>query len=187
MTSGLLLAVAGVLVLTALASWAPAAFRKLGLFSIFYGGCVGGLCGWSLREASVPRRGTLFLAAVLTLAGLVAIAVHGAWRFREEQQAAANADPQQAMALNVLQAAADTDPEIAADLAARRQRMNPTFRDYLAVRTRALGEWQFPWPSAFWAAEIFVSAGAAMVVAHRLLTAQSRETARLLDQDTATP
>ncbi len=153
----LIAAVAGVAVLTAFAAWSPPSFRKLALFSIAYGLCVGGIVVWAAKEFGLARVLAIILSVGLTTTGLGLIAVRGHQQFQAEQMAVTKADPEQAMARNIIEAAAAQDPELAATLAAERRDNEPSFANYLALRVKPLGEWQQPWPVVFWGVEVLLA------------------------------
>jgi len=167
--AGLLAGGIGVAVLTAFAAWSPPSFRKLVLFSLAYGLCVGGIVIWAAKEFGLARRGAVALTLVLTIAGLGLIAVRGHQQFQAEQAAAAKADPEQAMARNIMEAAAASDPKLAADLAEQQDSSHLSFTDYLALRVRPLGEWQQPWPVVFWGCELLLAAACGAVLVSRQL------------------
>ncbi len=170
---GLLAAIAGVCVLTAFAAMVPVGARKLLLFSVAFGLCAGGIVLWAAREFGLARRWAVCLTVPLVLGGLSLIAVQGHRQLRAERAEAAKADPQQAMALGILEAAAESDPQLAADLDRRRREQDPAFADYLALRVSPLGEWPQPWPTLFWGAEMLLAGAAGgLLVFRRLRAAQ---------------
>ena len=107
------------------------------------------------------------LVITFTLMSLTATAFRGWTQLKEDRQLAAKSSPEQAMAVRMMESAADDDPEIAAELAVLRRRLIPTFADYLAIRTKPLGEWRQPWPIVFWGGEILLACVAGVVVVLR--------------------
>lgn len=148
----------GVAVLTAFAAWSPPSFRKLVLFSLVYGLCVGGIVVWAAKEFGFKRLPAVVLGIGLTIAGLCLIAFRGHQQFQAEQAAAAKADADQAMARNIIESAAAHDPELAASLAEEQRQVESSFANYLALRVKPLGEWSQPWPIVFWAVEVLLAA-----------------------------
>lgn len=155
--NALLTSIAGAVVLTAFAAWSSPTFRKLGLFSLAYGLCVGGIVGWSAREFGLKRVPAIVLAVALTMTGFAVIASKGYHEYRTEVTAAARVEPDQAMARNIIEAAAEHDPQFAAQLEKERKAKELSFGDYLALRVRPLGEWSQPWPVVFWGAEVLLA------------------------------
>jgi hypothetical protein len=176
---GVTVATVAAAVITAFSSVAPAAFHKLILFSIAYGAAVGGIIVWAASEFGLSRKVGLPLTMLLIVCGLTSIAVSRHQRLRQEAQAAAKQDAKQMMGLNLLKSAAADDPEIAADYERHRRRLNPTFADYLAVRVRPLGEWEHPWPSLFWAAELCLALSAGLLLYWKLSNRQGCESDRV--------
>lgn len=167
--SALLTSVVGVSVVTAFAAWSPPSFRKLVLFAVAYGLCVGGIAIWSAKEFGLNRLPAIVLTVALTMAGLGMIAWRGYHEYWVEVAAAAKADADQAMARNIIEAAAEHDPQLAAQLAVEGETRELNFADYLAHRVKPLGEWSQPWPIVFWGAEVLLaSACSAFLVSSQL-------------------
>ncbi len=167
--ASVLTAIVGVAVLTAFAAWSPPSFRKLVLFSLAYGLCVGGIVVWAAKEFGLKRSFAGALTVGLTTTGLGMIALRSHQLFRGEQIAAAKADPDWAMARSIINAAAAQDPQLAATLTEEHHQTVPSFTDYLAMRVTPLGEWQKPWPVVFWGAEVlFATACGVFLVARKL-------------------
>jgi len=156
--TAMMAAIISVAVLTAFAAWSPPSFRKLVLFSLAYGLCVGAIIVWAAKEFGLTRLPAVALTIGLTFTGLGVITLRGHQQLRAEQAAAAKADSDQAMARNIIEAAAAQDPELAASLAVERLGDRSSFADYLALRVKPLGEWQQPWPGVFWGVELLLAA-----------------------------
>ncbi|MFO1095838.1 MAG: hypothetical protein U0992_21410 [Planctomycetaceae bacterium] len=96
------------------------------------------------------------MLSVLTAAsGLVNIAATG---YRQTVAAAKKireADPQQMLALRVLEGTMDADPVLQQRFHEERARLQPQFGDYLAVRLQRYGTFPAPWPAVAWSAELF--------------------------------
>ena len=178
--SALTASIAGVAVLTAFAAWCPPSFRKLVLFSVAYGLCVGGIAVWSASEFGLKRLSAVIMAVILTATGLGLIAARGFQQYRAEQSATATADPAQAMARSIMESAAATYPELADDLTRKRGDIQRSFGDYLALRVRPLGEWEQPWPMVFWGAEVVLAAACGACLVSRKL----RSPPELTDEQT---
>ncbi len=166
-------AVIGMAVLTAFAAMVPVGVRKLLLFSVAFGLCCGAIVLWAAREFGLVRQWAVCLTVPLVFLGLSLIAVQGHRQLRAERAEAAKENPEQAMALGILEAAAESDPQLAAELDRRRRERAPAFADYLALRVSPLGEWPQPWPFVFWGAEmLFAGAAGGLLVSRQLRAAQ---------------
>ena len=173
---GIAAAVVGAAVLTALASVMPAGARKLVLFALALGMGMGGIVAASAKQFGTPRKAALLMVPLLTLAGLGFVAQR-TWReYQALQRAADIQNPQRNTPPPMLEAIAANDPETAQILQRERSRRLPTFLQYLAVRTRPLGEWRDPWPALFWVGELSLACAAGLLVAHRMLPVLSGET-----------
>jgi glycerol uptake facilitator-like aquaporin len=166
---GVAAAVVGALVLTAVASVAPTSARKLVLFAVAFGLGIGWIVAASAKQFGTPRNMALLWVPLLTLVGLGFIAQR-TWReFQALQRAADIENPQSTMPPPMLEAIAHDDPQTAQMLERARSRAEPDFLQYLAVRTRPLGEWRHPWPVVFWIGELALASVAGVLIAHRLL------------------
>lgn len=163
------IAFVGAAVLTALASVLPAGARKLVLFAVAFGMGTGLIAAYAARHFATPRRVVLTLVPLLTLAGLMFIA-HRTWReYQRLQQAADIENRRNAPASAMLEAIAADDPETARMLEREQAATAPGFLQYLAVRTRPLGEWSQPWPLLFWIGELVLACVGGLLVADRML------------------
>lgn len=151
-----------VLGLSALVGHLPPRARLLLLLAIGFGL----LAGWSCRviagEFSVPTsQGRAIIVLLLTITGLANVA----WTAYRQMAAAARAitdsDPQQLMALRVLESAQADDAIMERRYREERARLQPTFGDYLADRLTGIGRPDEPWPAAIWGAEILLGGVAA--------------------------
>jgi hypothetical protein len=151
-----------VLGMSALAGHLPPRARLLLLLAIGFGL----LAGWSCRviagEFSVPAtRGLSAVVLLLTVVGLVNVA----WTAYRQLAAAARAitasDPQQLMALRVLESAQADDAVMQRRYREERARLQPTFNDYLADRLSGIGRPDEPWPVVIWGVEILTGGVAA--------------------------
>lgn len=176
----LICSIAGVAVLTAFAAWSPPSFRKLVLFSLAYGVCAGGILAWSANEFGLKRRLAVIMTVVLTATGLGLVAIRGYQQYQAEQAATAKADPEQAMARNIMEAAAANDPQLAEQLSEEKDKGRMSFPDYLALRVRPLGEWRQPWPTVFWGTEVILAAACGAFLVSR----QLRSPLELTDEQT---
>ncbi|MCA9076454.1 MAG: hypothetical protein KDA93_15610 [Planctomycetaceae bacterium] len=165
----MLAAVIGVAVLTAFAAWSPPSIRKLLLFSVAYGLCVGAIVNRAAKDSGIRRLIAVGLTLGLTVTGLMVIAVRGHRQFEAEKTAAVKAAPDQAMARSIIEAAAVHDPQLAAQLAEEAETRELSFGDYLALRVRPLGEWSQPWPVVFWGAEVLLAAACSGFLVSRQL------------------
>jgi hypothetical protein len=174
---GVAAALAGAVVLTAVASVMPAGVRKLVLFAVVFGMGTGWIVAAAATQFATPRRAALLMMPLLTVAGLGFVAQR-TWRdYQALQRAADIANPQRSTLSPMLEAIAADDPETAQMLERSQTRESPDFLQYLAVRTRPLGEWSDPWPALFWGGELSLACVAGLFVAHRMLPVRSREAA----------
>ncbi|MBL8849485.1 MAG: hypothetical protein JNG89_07370 [Planctomycetaceae bacterium] len=148
--------------LSTLTGQLPPRARLLLLLSIAFGL----LAGWGVRvladEFKVsPSRPLAAVVCLLTVAGLVNVA----WTAYRQMSAAAraitDADPQQLLALRVLESSQNDDPTMQRRFREERARLQPIFADYLADRLSRLGRPEPPWPIVIWIAEILLGGFAA--------------------------
>jgi hypothetical protein len=173
---GVALAVVGAVVLTAVASVMPAGTRKLVLFAVVFGMGTGWIVAAAAGQFAAPRRTALLMVPLLTITGLGFVAQR-TWREYQALQRAADVEHPQHSALSpMLEAIAANDPETAQMLQREQSLQAPSFLEYLAVRTRPLGEWRNPWPTLFWVGELLLASLAGLLVAHRMLPVLPRET-----------
>jgi hypothetical protein len=66
-------------------------------------------------------------------------------------------------ALKVLEGIAQSDPAVELDLAQQRRELTPTFGKYLQHRVTRLGKFSLPAAAAFWAVELLLAGGLAIV------------------------
>jgi hypothetical protein len=165
---GVALAVVGVAVLTAVASVMPAGARKLVLFAIAFGVATGWMVAAAAKQFATPRRVALLLVPLLTTAGLGFVAQR-TWReYQSLQRTADIENPRRSAPSPMLEAIAVSDPETAKMLERERSSEAPGFLEYLAVRTRPLGEWPEPWPVLFWGGELLLATLAGLLVVRRM-------------------
>ena len=158
-----------VLGLAELTVYAPAAIRKILLFSIAFGVVTGFIVSWSAKIARTPRVLAVTQAGLLILLGLSLMAVRSHHRLREELERANRKSPQPTFDAMLAEQLAADDPELAMSLERRRRLERPSSRDYLAIRLQPLGEWTTPWPAVFWGVEILLAMLAGVYVVHRRL------------------
>ncbi len=145
-------AVMFVAVLSMAAAYAPAAVRKIGLFSIVFGIVVGWGLGQLHRQYDLVGRTIVTIAtALLIIAGLVNVAIQSHQQLRAERRNLRADNDQQRLALQLL---AGSEGEDSATTALLRSQYDPSFADYLANRFSALGEWPLRWAVLAWLLEI---------------------------------
>ena len=148
--------------LSALAGLLPPRARLILLFPAGFGL----LAGWSARviaEESGVRRSRRAAGGVLLLvvAGLANVAWTAYRQSADAARTAAAANPQQSMALRVLESAMADDPELQQRYQEERARLHPTFGDYLASRLLQIGHVAAPWPAVVWGSEVLLGSVAA--------------------------
>lgn len=154
--------------LSALIAAAPPRFRLILLTPVGLGLASGWGLGQLADELRVRRSSaTAALTVMLTLAGLAHLALAG---YRQVAAAARNnvaRDPQQLLALRLLESAANDDPALRRRWDEERLRLEPRFRDYLAGRLLSFGWLPAPWPAVIWGAELLSGAAAAAWIFRR--------------------
>lgn len=166
---GIAVAIIGAAVLTALASVMPAGARKLVLFAVAFGMGIGWIVAVAARHFATPRRMVLLLVPLLTIAGLSFVAQRTWRQYQALQRTADIENSQSPLPPPMLEAISANDPQTAEMLQRERSHDAPSFLQYLAVRTRPLGEWRDPWPALFWVGEVSLACVAGVYVAHRML------------------
>lgn len=154
--------------LSILAGLAPPAAKKLVLLPVLFG-CVSGLAlGFLARELQIPRAGFAAVAsALILLAGGIHLLSVSYRQFHKTAAAAAASNPEDAMALSLMEQAAEHDPEIAASLREHRRQRDPQFEDYLTHRVSPLGNWPAPWPALFASGELLLATAAGLYCCRR--------------------
>ena len=157
--------------LSILAGLAPPAAKKLVLLPVLFGCASGLVLGFLARELRIPRGGFLWsVSAMILLAGGLHLMSVSYRQFHEMAAAAAAANPQDAMALSLMEQAAEHDPEIAASLREHRRQRDPQLEDYLAHRVSPLGTWPAPWPALFASVELLLATAAGLDCCRRLIS-----------------
>jgi hypothetical protein len=179
------LAVWGLSVLT---GHLPPRARLLLLLSVGFGL----LAGWGARviadEFSVPpSRRLAAIVLLLTVAGLVNVAWTAYRQLAAAASAITTADPQQLLALRVLESSQEGDPVMQRRFREERARLQPTFQDYLADRLSRLGRPEPPWPVVIWAAEILLGGFAAAWMFRREVRRQTSDVSKKKDDSPSIP
>lgn len=156
------------MLLPLIAGLLPASVKKIGFFSMAIGLIVGGAIGWQAARMNVRRRrGAVVLSVICTVVVLVVISIQGHERLRDHRAREMSEQPDGQLALTIIENVADDDPAAIDDARVVRAYYFPSWRDYLAMRVSPLGEWPFPWPLAFWLAEVGLSSAAAAWMVRR--------------------
>jgi len=141
-----------------LAADAPHSAKRLVVFHV---GCglLGGLAlgMWWRRLVSWPAsRLQLLVVAQFVILGLGNMALISYQAYLSEQ-------PDVDRALQVLEGIAQSDPAVELDLEQQRRDLTPTFGKYLQHRVSRLGKLSIPAAGAFWAVELLLAGGLAIV------------------------
>jgi hypothetical protein len=174
--------------LSALAGHLPSRVRLLLLLAIAFGLLTGWGAGVIADEFGVRRsRLGSVLTAVLTITGLANVATAAYRQSQEMARATVASDPQQLMALRVLEGAMKDDPELQQRYREEKARLQPDFGDYLTRRLLVFGHLSPPWPAVIWSAELLAGGVAAAWMFRREVRRQTPDVSKSEALEVSTP
>jgi hypothetical protein len=171
-----LLCLLGVAATSGLAGHAPARVRLLLLFPLAFGLLVGSAASCLAIGLELRRSiGAALVSALLTIAGLANVARIASGELAAQARRAVQEDPQQLLALRLLESSDMRDPRNLRSYHELRAALQPTFGDYLASRLAGTLGWRpTPWPELAWGCEVLVAGIAAAWTTWRLMSGAGR-------------
>lgn len=157
---------------------APQPFRRLGLSYAVFGIVCGLAMKWFATEQQVRFSLSLALVAALLVAGGgIHIGAQSYMKLKAVRAEELRQDPEQLAMLNMMKNIGGE--KVAGEYEQRRRTLQPEFADYLSFRVSQLGEWNHPWPLAFWIGEVFTASlitGGLIFQARKVQSPQAEQT-----------